>query len=87
MANVETLVVIDHSIYDEHKKYLETDNEEQILNHIRLYYIHSMSGVNDKYQNSLENDPELRINIKLVHILIIIVVFFFNFFIIFNKFF
>lgn len=73
VADVETLVVVDVSIYEDHKEYLKTTDQERILDHIRLYYAHTMNGVNDKYQNSLADDPDLRINIKLVHLLILTV--------------
>ncbi|RNA04998.1 A disintegrin and metallo ase with thrombospondin motifs 3-like [Brachionus plicatilis] len=71
VADVETLVVIDPSIYEDHKEFLQTNDQEIIFDHIRLYYAHTMNGVNDKYQNSMTTDPDLRISIKLVHILIL----------------
>ncbi|RNA00332.1 A disintegrin and metallo ase with thrombospondin motifs 1, partial [Brachionus plicatilis] len=71
VADVETLVVIDPSIYEDHKEFLQTNDQEIIFDHIRLYYAHTMNGVNDKYQSSMTTDPDLRISIKLVHILIL----------------
>lgn len=71
--DVETLVVVDTSIYEDHKNYLAVTNQQTILDHIRIYYAHTMNGVNDKYQNSFINDPDLKINIKLVHLLILTV--------------
>lgn len=71
--NVETLLVVDPTVYQDHKKYLKSTDDNLIFDHIRVYYAHLFNGVNAKYQNSFSNDPELRINIKLVHVLIITV--------------
>lgn len=74
---------------------MNSNNDQQIFQHMRRYYAHVFNGVNkkyslsfienifinfvllfkvnQKYQNSLENDPDLRINIVLVHIMIMTV--------------
>lgn len=75
VADVETLVVIDPTVYQDHKKLLNSSDDSKIFEHIRVYYAHTMNGVNEKYQNSLKTDPDLRINIKLVHVLILTVCF------------
>ena len=68
--DVESLVVVDPSVYLDHKAYLKSSNDTEIFQHIRTYYAHMLNGVNDKYQYSLQNDPDMRINIKLMNILI-----------------
>ncbi|CAF0955496.1 unnamed protein product [Brachionus calyciflorus] len=68
---VEILAVVDPSVYNLFKTFLNTTNDDLIFENIRVYYAHVMNGVDSKYQNSLKNDPDLRINIKLVHIIII----------------
>lgn len=70
VLDVETLVVVDNSVYLDHKAYLNSVNDIDIFQHIRTYYAHMLNGVNDKYQFSFENDPAIRINIKLMDVLI-----------------
>ncbi|RNA32392.1 A disintegrin and metallo ase with thrombospondin motifs 5-like [Brachionus plicatilis] len=68
---VETLLVVDPTVYEDHKAFLQTTDDTAIFDHIRTYYAHTFNGVDDKYQRSLENDPDLRLRIRLIHVLII----------------
>ncbi|RNA12828.1 flocculation FLO11-like [Brachionus plicatilis] len=70
---VETLLVVDPTVYEDHKAFLQTTDDTAIFDHIRTYYAHTFNGsyVDDKYQRSLESDPDLRLRIRLIHVLII----------------
>ena len=70
ILDVETLVVVDNSVYLDHKAFINSVNDIEIFQHIRTYYAHMVNGVNDKYQYSFQNDPDVRINIKLMNVLI-----------------
>lgn len=70
ILNVEVLAVLDSSIYDGHKRILETDDDSLIRDAIQTYYAYVFNGVDYKYQRSLSNDKDLRVNIKLTNILI-----------------
>lgn len=70
---LEALVVVDPSVYNLFKTFLNTNNDDLIFENIRAYYAHVMNGVDNKYQNSLRNDPDLRMNIRLVQIIIVTV--------------
>ncbi|CAF0730548.1 unnamed protein product [Brachionus calyciflorus] len=67
--NVELLVVTDSTVFNTHQKFAGTSNTEIVFLHMRHYYAHLMHGVNQRYQNSLRNDPDLRINIVLTNFL------------------
>ena len=69
---VELLVVVDKTIYLDHQKILKTNDSDLILNNIRVYYSHFFNGVNQQYQNSFNNDPDLRISIKLKNLLFMV---------------
>lgn len=71
--NVETLVVLDISIYNYYKHLVQSDDLSIILENIRVYYAHIINSVDNKFQNSLSNDPDIRINIKLTNILVALV--------------
>ncbi|RMZ94255.1 reprolysin family zinc metalloprotease, partial [Brachionus plicatilis] len=71
IVDVEILIVTDPSIYEQHKDYLAKNDDDSIFQSILDYYIFSINGVNQKYKNSFENDPDLRINIRLSNIIAI----------------
>lgn len=77
--NVEVMVVVDPSAYENYKNFSNATNDETLFDNIRIFYAHKIKGVNEMFHNSLKNDPDLRINIKLVHVLIITVRIYFLF--------
>lgn len=68
--NVETLAILDYSVIQNHMRFLQTSDLNIISKHIKLYYTFVFNGVNQRYQNSLSIDPDMRINILLSNILI-----------------
>ena len=73
--NVELLVVTDSTVFQTHQRFAGTSNTEIVFLHMRHYYAHLINGVNQRYQNSLSNDPDLRINIILTNFLFLTVSF------------
>jgi hypothetical protein len=59
----EVLLYIDVSNYENHIQMAGTSEYDLVLAHIEVYYIHFMNGINQRYQNSLKNDPDLRLTI------------------------
>ncbi|CAF0920507.1 unnamed protein product, partial [Brachionus calyciflorus] len=68
---VEATAVVDISIQNSYKRYLKTNDDNIVRDAIRTYYSYVFAGVNEKYQRTLENDPDLKIAIKLTNILIL----------------
>ena len=62
---VELLIVADQTIYQDHKRFLQTNDSNLIFENMKIYYSHFFNGVNQHYQNSLSSDPDLRLSIKL----------------------
>ncbi|RNA12759.1 A disintegrin and metallo ase with thrombospondin motifs 3-like [Brachionus plicatilis] len=62
---VELLVVTDSSVYDYHRRFIGTDDQSLIFSQMRIYYAHLINGINQRYTNSLMNDPDLKIFIVL----------------------
>ncbi|CAF0715919.1 unnamed protein product [Brachionus calyciflorus] len=71
IAYIRLLIITDPSIYEQHKKFLKTDDDTKIFKNILHYYALTIDGVNHKYQNSFENDPDLRIIVNLENVLIL----------------
>ena len=42
---VETLLVTDLSVYEDHKKYSESSHRDVIFEHMKIYFSHVMNGV------------------------------------------
>ena len=68
---VETLVVTDQTIYNDMKAFVNSTNNNIILQNIRIYFAHVFNGINQRYQNSFSNDPDLNLNVVLQNILIL----------------
>lgn len=62
--------MLDISVYNYYKNLVQSSDLNLILENIRVYYAHVINSVNQKYQNSLSNDPDIRINIRLTNILV-----------------
>jgi hypothetical protein len=62
---VELLVLVDSSIYQNQKEYIQTNDTNLIFQNMQIYYSHFFNGVNLQFQNSLTNDIDLQISIKL----------------------
>jgi hypothetical protein len=58
---VEILVVADSSIYEDHKTFAGSTDPHTVLIQMRVYFAHLISGVNERFKNSLANDPDLKI--------------------------
>ena len=67
--DLETRVVTDLSILEQHKIIANTLDNGIAFNNMRIYYSHLLNSVNNIFQKSLSMDPDLRINIKIVHFL------------------
>ena len=66
---VELLVVTDRSVFDDHKRFAQTNDNEVAFLHMRTYFTHFINGVNQRFQNSFANDPDLRVTIRLKNFL------------------
>lgn len=62
---VELLLVTDNTIYLDHQKFAQITDRNLTFQFMKIYYSHFFNGVNQHYQNSLVNDPDLRIITKL----------------------
>jgi hypothetical protein len=70
---VEVLIVTDPSVYEVHKKFCKTSDKSKIFQHMRIYYSHIINGVNQRFLNSLKNDSEISITLKLTNFLFLTV--------------
>ena len=52
---LELLVVTDVTIFNDHKKYLQTTDDDLIFIHMSLYFYHYINGVNNKANQFLNN--------------------------------
>jgi hypothetical protein len=60
------LIVADQTVYEDHKKYLNINDQNIIFQYMRMYFA-SFSYLNNlRYYNSLKNDPDLRITMTSV---------------------
>ena len=62
---VETVLVADRTIYDDHQRFAKITDPDLTFQFMKIYYSHFFSGVNQHYVNSLTDDADLRISIKL----------------------
>lgn len=69
--NVELLLVTDTTVLQNFQTLAGTTDDQRVTVLMRHYYSHLINGVNQRYKESLKNDPNLRINIVLSNILII----------------
>ncbi|CAF0730331.1 unnamed protein product [Brachionus calyciflorus] len=69
LLNVELLLVTDSSVYTNFQRLIASTNSQIVFSAMRHYYAHLINGVNQRYQVSLENDPDLRINIIMTNFL------------------
>ncbi|RNA38761.1 A disintegrin and metallo ase with thrombospondin motifs 3-like [Brachionus plicatilis] len=63
------LIVTDSSVFNAHRNFIGISNTDVVFLHMRHYFAHLIHGVNQRYQNSLSQDPDLRINIVLTNFL------------------
>ena len=61
---LELLIVADTTIYEDHKVYAQSTDENLVLIHMRAYFIHYVNGINQRYVNSFTTDPDMRITVK-----------------------
>lgn len=69
--NVELLLVTDTTVLQNFQSLAATTDDQRVTVLMRHYYSHLINGVNQRYKESLKNDPNLRINIILSNMLII----------------
>ncbi len=70
---IEVLLVTDKTIYNDHRVYANTNDQNLVFLHMRSYFSHYMNGVNERYSNALSADPDIRLNIILTNFLILTV--------------
>jgi hypothetical protein len=58
---IECLIVTDISIYEQHSRFINSSDQDLVLNHMSIYYAHLIKGVNQRFMNSFENDTQLKI--------------------------
>ncbi|RNA14579.1 flocculation FLO11-like, partial [Brachionus plicatilis] len=66
---VEVLLVADNTIYEDHIRFAGTNDTDLVFLYMRTYFAHYFNGINQRFQNSFTNDPDLRITIKLTNFL------------------
>lgn len=69
VLNIELLVVTDSDVYKNFQTLAGTTDQQTVFQLMRHYYAHLINGVNQRYQVSLANDPDLRINVILTNFL------------------
>ncbi|RNA07290.1 A disintegrin and metallo ase with thrombospondin motifs 5-like [Brachionus plicatilis] len=67
VLNLETIIVADYSLINEHKRISKSEDLDVVFNNLRIYLSHVMHAVDQKYQNSFKNDNEMKINIFLTN--------------------
>lgn len=87
------MVVTDLTVFNDHKRLSNTDDIDLIFLHMKIYYLHLLSGVirykytfcntinsfglknkvNHRYENTFENDTDIRINIMPTNFLFLTV--------------
>jgi hypothetical protein len=72
---IELLVVADKTILDNHKRFTQSEDLESNFVHMKVYYTHFVNAINQRFQNSLVNDVDLKVQIKLVNFVFLIVIF------------
>lgn len=71
---LEVLLVTDHSIYEDHVRFAGTNDTDLVFLYMRTYFAHYFNGINQRFQNSFANDPDLRVTIKLTNFLFLTVI-------------
>ncbi|CAF0922549.1 unnamed protein product, partial [Brachionus calyciflorus] len=66
---VELLVVTDSTVFQYHKNFMGSSDQNLIFSQMRIYYAHLINGINQRFTNSLVTDPDLRIFIVLKNFL------------------
>ena len=82
---VEILAVIDHSVFESHQKFLDTNDSQLVYSHMKLYFESFFDRVNELYEKNFEKDPDLRLCVRLKHLLFLSVSFFIESFILMDK--
>jgi hypothetical protein len=77
------LVVTDQSVYTAQQKFENSNNQELVFLHMRIYFAQLLYITNSRYTNSLKTDPDMRLNIQVISFLFLTVVIFNLYFIIF----
>ncbi len=67
------LLVTDKSIYEDHKAYANSTVQNLVFLHMRSYFSHYMNGVNERFSNALNSDPDMKLNIVLTNFLFLTV--------------
>ena len=60
----------------DHQRFSGANESHIVFSHMKIYFSHLFLGVNQRYQNSMMNDPTLRLTIKLTNFLFLIVCFY-----------
>ena len=68
---LEVLVVTDYTIYDDFTRYAQTNNTDLVFLYMKNYFAHYINEVNQRFQNSFGNDPDVRLTIQLKNYLFI----------------
>ncbi|CAF0750863.1 unnamed protein product [Brachionus calyciflorus] len=64
--DLEILIVTDLTILNDFQTLLNTTDKTKIFSYMRIYYSHLINSVNQLFKRSLNNDPDLRINLRVV---------------------
>ena len=61
--HVETLVVTDYTVFNNHKTFARSNDSSKVMTHMRVYFAHLFNGIAQRYLNSAVSD--LRLSVKL----------------------
>ena len=67
------LVVTDQSVYAAQQRFSNSNNQELVFLHMRVYFAQLMYICNSRYSNSLKTDPDMRLNIQVIAFLFLTV--------------
>jgi len=77
------LVVTDQSVYTAQQKFSNSNNQELVFLHMRIYFAQLLYITNSRYTNSLKTDSDMRLNIQVISYLFLTVVIFNLYYLIF----
>ena len=67
---IEYAIISDSTVFNKIKYLLNTSNTTLVIQYLQIFFSQTISCVNQRFQISLKNDPDLKISVLLAGILI-----------------
>ena len=67
---VEYAIVSDSTVFEKYTNLLNTSNPNIVIQYLQIYYAQLVNAINQRYFITFQNDPDLRISVVLVAIVI-----------------